>query len=93
MFTFKAEEESSNHRSTLAKLYIDVKPVDINPPIIHSSAVDEGYGFVEENSPVGTKVLDKNGQPITLTVTDDDLVSIELQIKIKLFNIKTCIHF
>lgn len=72
----KAEEESSNRRSTLAKLYIDVKPVDINPPVIHSSAADEGYGFVEENSPVGTKVLDKNGQPIILTVTDDDLVSI-----------------
>lgn len=71
--TLKAEEESFNHRSTLAKLYIDVKPVDINPPVIHSSAVDEGYGFVEENSPVGTKVLDKNGQPIILTVTDDDL--------------------
>lgn len=51
-----------------------MKPVDINPPVIHSSAVDEGYGFVEENSPVGTKVLDKNGLPIMLTVTDDDLV-------------------
>lgn len=71
----KAEEESSNHRSTNAKLYIDVRPVDINPPEIHSSAVDEGYGFVEENSPIGTKVLDKNGQPIILTVTDKDLVS------------------
>ncbi|XP_026810458.1 cadherin-99C isoform X2 [Rhopalosiphum maidis] len=71
--TVKAEEESSNHRSTTAKLYIEVKPVDINPPVIHSSAVDEGYGFVEENSPIGTKVLDKNGQPIILSVTDDDL--------------------
>lgn len=74
---FKAEEESSNHRSTTAKLYIDVKPVDINPPVIHSSAADEGYGFVDENSPIGTKVLDKDGQPIMLTVTDDDLVSIK----------------
>lgn len=52
-----------------------MKPIDINPPVIHSSATDEGYGFVEENSPVGTKVLDKTGQPIILTVTDDDLVS------------------
>lgn len=75
-FAFKAEEESYNHRSTTAKLYIDVKPVDINPPVIHSSAVDEGYGFVEENSPVGTKVLDKTGLPVVLTVTDDDLVCI-----------------
>lgn len=73
---FKAEEESSNHRSTTAKLYVNVKPVDINPPVIHSSAIDEGYGFVEENSPINTKVLDKNGQPIVLTITDDDLVSI-----------------
>lgn len=76
MFMFKAEEESSNHRSTTAKLYIEVKPVDINPPVIHSSAADEGYGYVEENSPIGTKVLDKNGQPIMLSVTDDDLVNI-----------------
>jgi len=75
MFIFKAEEESINHKSTMATLYIDVKPVDINPPVIHSSAADEGYGFVEENSPIGTKVLDKNGQPIILNVTDDDLVS------------------
>lgn len=73
MFMFKAEEESSNHRSTTAKLYIEVKPVDINPPVIHSSAAD---GYVEENSPIGTKVLDKNGQPIMLSVTDDDLVNI-----------------
>lgn len=75
---FKAEEESYNRRSTTARLYIDVKPVDINPPVIHSSAADEGYGFVEENSPIGTKVLDRNGQPIVLTVTDDDLVSITI---------------
>lgn len=72
----KAEEDSQNHRSTKAKLYIDVKPVDINPPVIRTTAVGEGYGFVEENSPIGTKVLDQNGQPIILTVTDDDLVSI-----------------
>ncbi|XP_050437358.1 cadherin-99C isoform X2 [Adelges cooleyi] len=69
----KAEEESPNRRSTTAKLYIEVKPVDVSPPVIHSSAADEGYGFVEENSPVGTKVLDKNGNPVRLTVTDDDL--------------------
>lgn len=73
---FKAEEESSNHRSTTAKLFVEVKPVDINPPEIHSSAVDEGYGFVEENSPVRTRVLDQNGRPIVLSVTDADLVNI-----------------
>ncbi|KAK0076704.1 hypothetical protein PV326_010582 [Microctonus aethiopoides] len=32
-------------------------------------------GFVDENAPVGTKVIDKNGNPIKLTVSDADLVS------------------
>ncbi|XP_050534289.1 cadherin-99C isoform X2 [Daktulosphaira vitifoliae] len=75
VITVKAEEESPNRRATTAKLYIDVKPIDINPPIIHSSASGDGYGFVEENSPIGTKVVDKNGNPIQFTVTDDDLNS------------------
>lgn len=33
-------------------------------------------GFVDENAPIGTKVIDKNGDPIVLTVSDADLVSL-----------------
>ncbi|XP_065211081.1 cadherin-99C isoform X2 [Planococcus citri] len=66
----KAEEVSESRRSTLAKLTINVKPVDSNPPVIRSSALQ---GFVDEASPIGTKVVDSTGKPIHLTVTDADL--------------------
>lgn len=49
-----------------------MKPVDVNPPEIHASAVE---GVVSENAPVGTKVLDEDDMPIQFTVTDSDLVS------------------
>ena len=70
-FTLKAEEVSEQRRSTTAKLLITVKPVDSNPPAIHASATE---GFADENAAIGTKVVDKDGKPIQLIVTDDDLV-------------------
>ncbi|XP_054267666.1 cadherin-99C-like [Macrosteles quadrilineatus] len=66
----KAEEMSESRRFTTAKLFITVKPVDSSPPRISASAVE---GFVDENTAVGTKVLDVDGNPIVLTVTDTDL--------------------
>ncbi|XP_076165226.1 cadherin 99C [Ptiloglossa arizonensis] len=66
----KAVEVSEAKRSATAKLTITVKPVDSNPPIITASNVE---GFVDENAPIGTKVIDKNGGPIVLTVSDADL--------------------
>ncbi|XP_076631563.1 cadherin 99C isoform X2 [Colletes latitarsis] len=66
----KAVEVSEAKRSATAKLTITVKPVDSNPPIITASNVE---GFVDENAPIGTKVIDKNGDPILLTVSDADL--------------------
>lgn len=63
---------SEAKRSATAKLTITVKPVDSNPPIITASSIE---GFVDENAPIGTKVIDKNGDPIVLTVSDADLVS------------------
>nr|XP_034178861.1 cadherin-99C isoform X3 [Osmia lignaria] len=66
----KAVEVSEAKRSATAKLTITVKPVDSNPPIITASNVE---GFVDENAPIGTKVIDKNGDPIVLTVSDADL--------------------
>ncbi|KAK7603537.1 hypothetical protein V9T40_003536 [Parthenolecanium corni] len=66
----KAEEISPSKRSTTAKLTINVKPVDSNPPVIHSTAIE---GSVDENAPIGTKVVDSSGKPIRITVTDADL--------------------
>lgn len=68
----KAEEVSEQKRFTTAKLTIKVKKMDTSPPQINATAV---VGFVDENSPIGTKVLDSNGKPIRLTITDDDLSS------------------
>nr|CAD7398924.1 unnamed protein product [Timema cristinae] len=66
----KAEEVSEMRRFTTAKLLITVKPVDSHPPEIIASALD---GFADENAPLGTKVIDMEGKPIVLNVTDADL--------------------
>lgn len=66
----KAEEVSPQKRFTTAKLTIKVKKMDTSPPVINATTV---IGFVEENSPIGTRVLDGNGDPINLSITDDDL--------------------
>lgn len=68
--TVQAEEVSEAKRFTTAKLTINVKPVDSFPPVIHASSTE---GFVDENSAVGTKVLDSKGNPIKLTTTDADI--------------------
>ncbi|XP_075213856.1 cadherin 99C [Lycorma delicatula] len=66
----KAEEVSEAKRFATAKLFITVKPVDSNPPQLTASA---GEGYVDENAPIGTKVIDINGNPISLSVSDADL--------------------
>lgn len=66
----KAEEVSIQKRFTTAKLTIKVKKMDTNPPVINATAV---VGYVDENSSIGTRVLDVNGNPIHLSITDDDL--------------------
>lgn len=65
----KAEEVSEMKRFTTAKLTIKVKRQDTSPPVINATAV---VGFVEENSPIGTKILDANGKPIMLSISDND---------------------
>ncbi|CAH1118837.1 unnamed protein product [Phaedon cochleariae] len=65
----KAQELSEAKRSTTAKLFITVKPVDAHPPEIKLSSRE---GFVDENSPVGEKVVDSKGNPIHITVEDKD---------------------
>lgn len=49
-----------------------VRPVDQNPPKISASSTD---GFVDENAPVETKVIDDKDNPLQLSVSDPDLVS------------------
>ncbi|XP_059058690.1 cadherin-99C [Achroia grisella] len=66
----KAEEVTEAKRFTTAKLTITVRPVDASPPVVQASSEE---GQIEENSPKGTKVVDANGTPIRLSVTDPDL--------------------
>jgi len=73
---------SEQKRSATARLFITVKPVDSNPPIVTATATD---GYADENAPIGTKVVDKNGNPIRLTVTDEDLVRINIYIYIYIY--------
>lgn len=47
--------------------------MDANPPEIIASATE---GYVDENSPVGTKVVDSEGEPLEIDVIDKDFVSI-----------------
>lgn len=70
----KAEEVSEMKRFTTAKLTIKVKRQDTSPPVINATAV---VGFVEENSPIGTKILDANGKPIMLSINDIDLNGVD----------------
>ncbi|XP_067617617.1 cadherin-99C [Eurosta solidaginis] len=66
----KAEEVSPAKHFTTAKLAITVKPVDANPPVISASSI---VGYVDENSPIGTRITDENGQLVTFRTTDADL--------------------
>lgn len=70
----KAEEITEMKRFTTAKLTIKVKRQDTSPPVINATAV---VGFVEENSAIGTRVLDSDGNPIMLSVLDNDTQDID----------------
>lgn len=50
----EAQEQTQKRHSTLAKLTIDVTPADWSPPTLIPNAVS---GFIEENSPIGTRVM------------------------------------
>jgi len=67
-----AEENNENRRRARTKLMIKVEAKDIHPPELTVSAEQ---GYIDENSPVGTLVLDGNKNPIKFTVADKDLVS------------------
>ena len=50
---------------------IDVVAKDNHPPEL---AVSANEGFIDENSALGTLVLDKGGNPIRFTISDRDQV-------------------
>ena len=79
---------SEQKRSATARLFITVKPVDSNPPMVTATAID---GYADENAPIGTKVVDKNGNPIRLTVTDEDLVRINIYIQVWVVCVCVCV--
>jgi len=80
---------SEQKRSATAKLFITVKPVDSNPPVVTATATD---GYADENAPIGTKVVDKDGNPIRLTVTDGDLVRMNLYIHTGFVCVCVCVR-
>ena len=65
-----AEERTKARRRTNTKIIINVEAKDIHPPVLKISATE---GFVDENSPAGTLILDRNNKPITFSVSDKDL--------------------
>jgi len=67
-----AEENTQHRRRARTKLMIKVEAKDIHAPELSVSASE---GYIDENSPVGTLVLDRNKRPIKFRVTDQDLVS------------------
>ena len=70
-------------------MFITVKPVDSNPPVVTATATE---GYADENAPIGTKVVDKNGNPIRLTVTDEDLVRMNIYIHIWVVCVCVCVR-
>lgn len=66
----RAREKTEAGREAVARLEIRVEAKDIHPPELRVSGQE---GEVMENSAPGSLVLDTRGQPITFTVTDQDL--------------------
>ncbi|KAL7018417.1 hypothetical protein ACKWTF_010742 [Chironomus riparius] len=70
VITIKAEEVTEQKRFTTAKLTINVKPIDVYPPVIIASDLT---GIVEENAQIGTRVLSiHNNNPIKFSIKDED---------------------
>ncbi|RWS15678.1 protocadherin-15-like isoform X1 [Dinothrombium tinctorium] len=70
----KAEQEDNKKQFAIAKLTINIFPVDKNPPIITPSSFD---GYVYENAPIGSTVFGEINliNPLKLTVTDKDITN------------------
>ena len=74
----QAEERTEMRRKAQSKIIIKVEAKDIHPPVLAVTATE---GFVDENSAVGTLVLDSNNNPISFSVSDKDLDSVTITLK------------
>lgn len=84
--TIKAEEVTEQKRFTTAKLTINVKPIDVYPPVIIASDL---AGVIEENAPIGTRVLSiHSNNPIKFSIKDDDY-STDVELPIYSFELTT----
>ena len=74
----QAEEKTERRRRAQSKILIKVEAKDIHPPVL---TVTANEGFVDENSAVGSQVLDSNNNPITFSVSDKDLDTVRFILK------------
>ena len=70
----KATEVSRKRLSAETFLLVKIMAEDLSPPVLSTTAE---IGYIDENSEVGTVVVDSSGQNITFKITDSDIVSIE----------------
>ena len=68
----RATEVSRNRLSADTFVIIRVLAEDLSPPVLSASSP---IGYVDENSNIGTPVLDANGNNITFKLADADIVS------------------
>ena len=71
-------EKTERRRRAQSKILIKVEAKDIHPPVL---TVTANEGFVDENSAVGSQVLDSNNNPITFSVSDKDLDTVRFILK------------
>ena len=69
----RATEVSRNRLSADTFVIIRVLAEDLSPPVL---SVSSPIGYVDENSNIGTPVLDANGNNITFKLADADIVRI-----------------
>lgn len=86
IITIKAEEATEQKRFTTAKLTINVKPIDVYPPVIIASSL---AGVIEENAAFGTRVMSlHNNNPIKFGIKDEDY-STDVELPIYSFELTT----
>ena len=73
--TLMAEEKTERRRRAQSKIIIKVEAKDIHPPVL---TVTASQGFVDENSGIGSLVLDRDNKSIIFSVSDKDLDSVTL---------------
>ena len=78
----RAKEVSRKRLSAETFVLIRILAEDLSPPVL---TVSSPIGYADENSQVGTYIVDSNGNNITFQITDADIVRI-------IFVLKFCIN-